>query len=177
MKWVLKLGGSQYANARLEKIVRHATKFESPPVIVPGGGPFADQVRRAQKRWLFGDAPAHEMALLAMRQFGMLLAALGDVPVAEGDNPEPPCVWLPTTDVAYEPADWTFTSDSVAAHLAHTMNATKLVLLKPTRNAPLPELVDAQCMRLAKLHNLSVAVVDVDTWLATRTINDLKPCH
>ncbi len=35
-------------------------------VIVSGGGPFADQVRDAQKRWKFNDQQAHQIALHAM---------------------------------------------------------------------------------------------------------------
>lgn len=172
MKWVLKLGGSLYSDARLASVVRHAAKFQPPPVIVPGGGPFADQVRRAQKRWLFGDATAHTMAVTAMRQYGLLLAELGGVP-AGGECESPPCVWLPDADAAYDEADWTLTSDSIAAHFAQSIRADALVLLKPTRNKPLAEVVDDKFIGLIEGSGLRVAVADVDAWLSVREFGDL----
>ena len=45
-------------------------------VLVPGGGPFADAVRVAQRRQRFDDASAHRMALLAMEQYGLMLTGM-----------------------------------------------------------------------------------------------------
>ena len=174
MSWVLKLGGSQYTDARLKKVIGHASAFNPPPVIVPGGGPFADQVRRAQKRWAFADETAHKMAILAMRQYGELLADLGQIQVAEGHRLSPPCVWLPDMNEQYEPADWTFTSDSIALHLAKVIGAECVVLLKAVCDEPLEKLVDEQFIQLAKSVDTRIAVVDVDAWLGANNLDDLR---
>jgi len=44
-------------------------------LVVPGGGLFADLVRREMKRLGLSEARAHALALLAMDQYGLLLAA------------------------------------------------------------------------------------------------------
>ena len=173
MKWVLKLGGAQHADARLASLVRHVATFDPPPIIAPGGGPFADQVRRAQKRWLFDDATAHKMAVLAVRQYGLLLAALGELPTSEA-APKPPCVWLPDADAAYGRADWTLTSDSLAARLACEVGAERLVLVKPVCDRPPAELVDEQFMAVAKEGGLRVTVLDAAACLRLRGVDEFE---
>src|SRR5688500_9035310 len=77
MVWVLKLGGSLFKAAELSAwLAALAEVGAGQVVIVPGGGPFADQVRSAQQRWDFDDATAHRMAVLAMEQYGLMLAGL-----------------------------------------------------------------------------------------------------
>jgi len=86
VKYIIKVGGSLYYRPELKRVLAHAAGLMKAPhsaVIVPGGGPFADQVRRAQQRWPIADGTAHDMALLAMRQYGLMLAALSDLPAAE----------------------------------------------------------------------------------------------
>jgi len=86
VKYIIKVGGSLYYRPELRRVLAHAAGLVEAPhsaVVVPGGGPFADQVRRAQQRWMFADDTAHDMALLAMRQCGLMLAALSDMPAAE----------------------------------------------------------------------------------------------
>jgi dihydroneopterin aldolase len=110
-------------------------------VIVPGGGPFADSVRREQKRIGFDDQAAHRMALLAMAAFGTMLASFSPAlrpaatlaaikrALAEGAVP----VWLPLDLLdgdADVPASWEMTSDSLAAWLAGRLKASRLIFLK-----------------------------------------------
>jgi 5-(aminomethyl)-3-furanmethanol phosphate kinase len=110
-------------------------------VIVPGGGPFADHVRALQKRWRFDDAIAHHMALLAMEQYGRMLAGLqpGLRPaasrreIAQVRRAGVAAVWMPTQMVLADPgiaASWDITSDSLAAWLAGQLRAARLVLVK-----------------------------------------------
>ncbi len=138
--WVVKLGGSLYRADNLRTWLA-ALAQTRPLVVVPGGGPFADTVRRAQARWGFDDASAHLMALLAMEQFGHLICGLqpGLVPaattqqigqaLARGETP----VWLPTAmamaDSAIEQS-WQVTSDSLAAWLCGELGAKRLILVK-----------------------------------------------
>jgi hypothetical protein len=114
---------------------------DSNVVIVPGGGPFADQVRSVQRRWSFGDATAHAMALLAMGQYGLMLSGLcpklgtaRDIrelrALAESGRAT---VWLPDLSLIDDtsiPASWDVTSDSLAAWLAGCLSAANLLLVK-----------------------------------------------
>jgi aspartokinase-like uncharacterized kinase len=143
--WVVKLGGSLAGSDDLRfwlEILADANV-----VVVPGGGPFADQVRSAQQRWSFDDRTAHAMALLAMSQYGLMLSGLcpglgvaGDAAalsafVESGRS----AVWLPDLSLANDseiPASWGVTSDSLAAWLAGRLNAPNLLLVK---SAPVPD--------------------------------------
>ena len=70
---VVKLGGSTASAAGMDAWIAALAGSGLPLVIVPGGGPFADQVRQAQKRLGFSDGAAHAMAILAMDQFGHVI--------------------------------------------------------------------------------------------------------
>ncbi|MBN2701662.1 MAG: uridylate kinase [Methylothermaceae bacterium] len=109
-------------------------------VIVPGGGRFADQVRWAQEHWKFDDRIAHHMALLAMHQYGLVFQglepSLKNARIDQIDNllrQGETVVWLPELkelNRAGIPADWTVTSDTLAAWLAGKLHAERLVLVK-----------------------------------------------
>ena len=172
MKWVVKIGGSLHDSPELARVARRAGDFDSTVLLVPGGGPFADQVRVSQKRWGFDDRRAHSMALLAMRQYGLLLAALGGYRVT--GRAEMPAagvtVWLPGEALpgAGLAANWDVSSDSVAAWLAREVGADWLVLVKPVpfnNSRPPRGLVDAAFARTAG-PGLRCAMADVGQWLA-----------
>lgn len=113
-------------------------------VIVPGGGPFADLVRAAQRRLKFSEPVAHRMALLAMEQYGLAMTGLVDglrpaetrrciaACLRSGETP----VWLPTAmtlgqrDIS---ESWEVTSDSLALWLAQRLRARGLLLVKVAR--------------------------------------------
>jgi len=114
-----------------------------PLVVVPGGGPFADQVRDAQKRMHFSDGAAHAMAILAMDQFGYVILdrherlvparSLEEIEQAVDAGKIP--VWLPSELAIFVPdiqASWDITSDSLAAWLAGKLAADALLLIKQT---------------------------------------------
>ncbi|NJD08338.1 MAG: amino acid kinase [Methylococcaceae bacterium] len=131
--WVVKLGGSLAYSKELPRWLETLARL--PVVVVPGGGPFADTVRDAQKRIGFSDQVAHEMALLAMQQYGRMLAAasdgLGFLKSIEPQNL--PAVWLPAPDALNYPeipASWEVTSDSLALWLASRVGAEYLLLVK-----------------------------------------------
>jgi aspartokinase-like uncharacterized kinase len=115
-------------------------------VIVPGGGPFADAVREAQAHWRFDDRAAHVMALLAMAQYGVMLAALPPNLFATTDvrllrskaEAGLSAIWLPDHALIREcgiPASWDFTSDSFAVWLAGQLGLVDLLLVK-SRDCP-----------------------------------------
>jgi aspartokinase-like uncharacterized kinase len=138
--WVVKLGGSLFNSDNLKNWLAVLAKAQS-LVIVPGGGPFADQVRQAQRQWRFDDANAHLMALLAMEQFGRMLCGLQpglvaaadrsriEMALARGETP----VWMPSAMTMADPGveqSWRVTSDSLAAWLCGELGADKLLLVK-----------------------------------------------
>lgn len=140
--WVVKLGGSLYDSSYLPLWLKQLTEFQAgKAVVVPGGGPFADQVRQAQKRWGIADDRGHRMALLAMEQFGHLLLGLESrlCPAANLADirqvlaRQQVAVWLPATELPGHPEipeSWDATSDSLAAWLGGELKASRLILVK-----------------------------------------------
>lgn len=147
---VVKLGGSLAGSMELKAWLEVLSRDGGGrAVVVPGGGPFADQVRQAQQDLGFDDATAHHLAILAMEQFGRVLAALSpgliladsrraiEQALADGKVP----VWLavPMTLGRPEIAEsWDVTSDSLAAWLAGAIDARRLVLVKAAAPAAAP---------------------------------------
>jgi probable H4MPT-linked C1 transfer pathway protein len=142
---VVKLGGSSLADvARHDAALRAIETIadEGRTIVVPGGGPFADAVRNADLRLQPGESAAHWMAILGMDQHAHLIAsrlrrgvvvasqdeavaalAAGSIPVLA------PYRWLRAADPL--PHSWTVTSDSIAAWVAGTAGARRLILIKP----------------------------------------------
>jgi hypothetical protein len=141
---VVKLGGSLAESMRLTRILDIVGQARTPVVVVPGGGAFADAVRRAQADFGFSDASAHRMALLAMHQSGLMMAALqprlrpvetlaGLKRTAAGKRIP---VWLPLKLVERDgriSSDWSTTSDGLAARLAERLGRVPVVLVKSCR--------------------------------------------
>ena len=140
--WVVKIGGSLLGSPELERWLALFAKFsDGNIIIVPGGGVFADAVREAQKLSKITDKCAHKLAVLAMDQFGLLLANMNPILVTARTEMEIDertwqhrcIVWLPSQMVLAEdsiPQNWDVTSDSIAAWLAEKLNAQQLVLVK-----------------------------------------------
>jgi aspartokinase-like uncharacterized kinase len=141
--WVVKLGGSLASDpALLRRWLRLLGAGGAGRVVtVPGGGPFADRVRELQAALGFPDTTAHRMAILAMEQFGILLADLApglmtadsDKGIREALAGGAVPVWLPaamTLGNPEIPESWDVTSDSLAAWLARRLDAERLVLVK-----------------------------------------------
>ena len=142
---VIKIGGGLAsipgALARVCQAVGSAARAHR-IVVVPGGGPFADAVRDFDRSHGLSSDTAHWMALLAMDQYGHVLAdripgaLLLDEPgavvekVAEGRVVVlAPFRWMRSSDVL--PRSWDVTSDSVAAFVAGALDAARLILIKP----------------------------------------------
>jgi len=140
---VIKLGGSLLADpeqwrAAVAAIAALASSHRL--VVVPGGGPFADRVRWIDAHVGLSDDAAHWMAIAAMDQHAEMIATAPAfrrvvdrdgirTADAEGDIPVVALLsWLRAADPL--PHSWAVTSDSIAAWLAGTLQAQRLVLIK-----------------------------------------------
>lgn len=142
--WVIKIGGSLLGAPELSKWLETIVKKSNGNVIiVPGGGLFANSVREAQKISNMSDATAHQLALLAMDQYGIMLAAMNpqlvtastELEIAERGWQHRGIVWLPSKMVLADetiPKNWQVTSDSLAAWLANKLDAQQLIIVKST---------------------------------------------
>lgn len=134
---IIKLGGSLLENGQMFDCLKHILKSGEKTVVVCGGGDFANQVRSAQKKWLFDDIAAHKMAILAMKQTAIMLQNFQPEFVLEStvSNLENHLfsIWSPDItelNAAKIKPSWEITSDSLAAWLATKLNAEKLVIVK-----------------------------------------------
>jgi aspartokinase-like uncharacterized kinase len=147
---VIKIGGGLLATAgaldRSARAVARAAE-QHPLVVVPGGGPFAETVRRFDAAVGLASPTAHWMAILAQDQYAYVLAeripaaalVWNPVTIAEAQQQGmvpilAPSRWMQAADVL--PHSWDATSDSVAAFVAGAIDASVLVLVKPVGGIP-----------------------------------------
>jgi aspartokinase-like uncharacterized kinase len=138
---VVKVGGGLLREKGLDGLRRACAEAgrmatRRPVLVVPGGGPFADAVRAVDHQVGLADDVAHELALRAMDQLGVLVRAL--LPGAEllADLAAPRSLGLLLVTPAFEgrpevPQSWAVTSDSLAVLAAGAIGADEAVLLKP----------------------------------------------
>jgi aspartokinase-like uncharacterized kinase len=135
---VAKVGGSLYDEPRLGPALRLWMSEQPEPVLlVPGGGAFADAVRELDRVHGLGEESSHWLALRAM-----VVAAefLRQILAVEAPPPGTRCVpgggstILNCFDFFREhdltPHCWAVSSDSLAAAVAVSIQASKLVLMK-----------------------------------------------
>lgn len=140
---VIKVGGSlghwRGLGMLLDSIARFLDKTR--PLVIPGGGVFADLVRAEHHRAKLTESAAHRMAILAMDQYGLLLCDLASqaLPVSSLHEVGPVVrsgrlpIFLPSRYLSrHDPFDhsWGVTSDSIAAYIARIVGADALLLLK-----------------------------------------------
>lgn len=177
--WVVKLGGSLQSDPALLRrwLELLASLGRGRVVIVPGGGPFVDQVRTTQSQWGFDDLAAHNMAILGMGQSALLLRALRptlqmavrDADIRRALRAGHTALWMPLEllrEHADELTSWDVTADSLALWLAMRLNAERLVIVKscaPPPSASVRELVDTGVLdtRFAVMAASAGCAVDV----------------
>jgi aspartokinase-like uncharacterized kinase len=172
---VVKIGGSLSKNPKALKILCQKLSLLSGMhriVVVPGGGGFADCVREADKQFSLSDTVAHRMAVLAMDQYGLLLAdfmagsqivdSLEEIKKVKTGKL---AVFLPSKSLFLDeelPNSWNVTSDSIAAYLAKKFEADNLMLIKdvdgiftddPKKNVPYQLLEQLTVEELLEMKN------------------------
>jgi 5-(aminomethyl)-3-furanmethanol phosphate kinase len=123
---VVKVGGSLFE--RVLSLLDIFREVGRPVLIVPGGGKFADLVRRLN----VSDTAGHWMAIAGMEQFGWYIASHEIPATVELLRPEEPTVFLPycaLRRIDPLPHSWNVTSDTIAAWAAKELSLD-LVLLK-----------------------------------------------
>jgi 5-(aminomethyl)-3-furanmethanol phosphate kinase len=140
--WVVKIGGSLSHDPSLRDWLTQLWEVGGGRiVIVPGGGDFADRVRVYQKEWHFDDLAAHNMCLLAMTQYALMMqGVLPDLVLATNEDQirsalrnGKVAVWMPIGLISATPnemTNWDTTSDSLAAWLSTSLNAERLLVVK-----------------------------------------------
>lgn len=145
---VIKLGGSLGSNPCLPRWLAAIRRLagEGPALIVPGGGRFADQVRRLQQAHGFDNTTAHRLALLAMCRYAARLGRLcpavrysglidpAELPAVSAKAGQTPLLWRPLALLGRASPglrpDWRHTSDSIALWLAARLHAARLYIIK-----------------------------------------------
>ncbi|CAN7404721.1 aspartate kinase [Trinickia sp. LjRoot230] len=140
--WVVKIGGSLSHDRALRSWLTELCEMGGGRVvIVPGGGDFADKVRQYQAEWGFNDLAAHNMCLLAMTQYALLMQGLlpdlvlasSEAKVRRALRDGRVAIWVPTAlmrDTSDAMSNWDTTSDSLAAWLSSMLNAERLMVVK-----------------------------------------------
>lgn len=156
---VVKLGGSYAGATGCREWLEALDQCRGHVVLVPGGGPFAETVRVAQRAMGFDDDAAHRMALLAMEQYACALANLGGCELATSPDEirrvlalDGLPVWAPTSmvlEASELPKSWELTSDSLAAWLTGKLGLRRFLLVK--RSVPSPRGVAASALAAAGL--------------------------
>lgn len=142
MEAVLKVGGSLAEDSTcLKKLCQKLSELAEAHriVVVPGGGKFADTVRKVDMIFGLSDTVAHKMAILAMDQYGLFLSDItpnscvsGVLDEIEDSAKDKLPIFLPSQIMfSRDPLEhsWDVTSDSIASYVASELHAEKLVLV------------------------------------------------
>ena len=156
---ILKIGGSLYDSPHLNNwLLKTVNEVRNNIIIVPGGGPFADQVRKASKQWKLPKECAHDMAVLGMQQYAHMMVGINNkldlIDTSMSENRQSfgvnkVAVWAPYNEVNKAndiEKDWQTTSDSLALWLAIKVSAKHLCLVKSAsvEDKPLQSLINSE---------------------------------
>lgn len=139
---VIKIGGSLLGSSYLKEwLTLLSNQSKQKIIIVPGGGPFAEQVRIVDKQCPLPEETSHAMAVLAMQQYAYMLHGLqGKLSfvsrvddILADSSYQHAYIWLPYDEVMATNElvrHWQTTSDSIALWLATKVQAKQLFLVK-----------------------------------------------
>jgi len=127
MRLVIKIGGSLMGQlpSLLPSLKEHGVKG----LIVPGGGVFAELVRKVDATNSLSPHTSHMMAVAAMEQYGHMMADIGGLESVSEPSFHDLCVLLPYCMLARGAVElpdesWNSTSDTIAACIAHEAGAS-----------------------------------------------------
>lgn len=184
---VVKLGGSLYD--RVPVLAPYLIQSPRPLLIIPGGGRYADEVRKSS----LSDDEAHWMAIRAMNRYGEYIRSFNLPAVNRLKVPEKTTILLPYRCMKkYDPLphSWNVTSDTIAAWIADILGLDLLILksvdgiringvLADLISRPLPtDVVDPLCIPYALNHRIRVTIINgAQTEIVDRFLRgDAVPC-
>lgn len=125
---VVKIGGSLLSKA--EQVMDVLRQYDV--LIVPGGGVFADAVRRIYSKYRISEATAHKMAILGMHQYGLFLSDISGVAVTKSiDEISGPKIILPLEIIEKSslPSSWDVASDTIACYISKSAGLSSFIKL------------------------------------------------
>ena len=139
MEAILKIGGSLAEDpVSLTRLCQKLSLLMKTHriIIVPGGGEFADTIRKLDKKYRLSDMVAHKMAILAMDQYGLLLSSLTPNSYVSYSQEEKRkgmlLILLPSQLLFHDDSlenSWDVTSDTIAAYISQRLHVKKLILV------------------------------------------------
>ncbi|HJJ35825.1 MAG TPA: hypothetical protein O0X27_01470 [Methanocorpusculum sp.] len=155
---VIKIGGS-LADAA-EEVLSAITASSIPALIVPGGGAFADTVRKKN----LDDDSAHWQAISAMNRYATYLATFGFPLTERCDMPKKGIHILLPEKILREkdplPHSWDVTSDSIALWIAQTLKTPLLLIKSRDGDFVDPEYIDSYFKTLNQNSKTIVSAVN-----------------
>lgn len=138
MKAVVKVGGSLQDSPALRDVCKTLDEMSKRHeiVVVPGGGEFANSVRKVQDIQGISDETAHLMAVMAMDVYGLALGELtSKLTTTDGfdELEDGSRIFLSFKRVSQDfelERSWRVTSDSLAAWVCGEIDFDELVLIK-----------------------------------------------
>ncbi|TES94907.1 MAG: hypothetical protein E3J90_10960 [Promethearchaeota archaeon] len=142
---IFKIGGKILENSNnIESVISQLTQLYKEGIfqkiiIIPGGGSYANFVRKLDEELQFGDDLAHWMAVYSMNYNGMILnrkyPALETIEklTTFQDAKQMFCIFLPYSFLRKDdtlPHNWDVTSDSIALYVANKLKLSQCFLIK-----------------------------------------------
>jgi 5-(aminomethyl)-3-furanmethanol phosphate kinase len=140
---VVKVGGSLAETPKAleglgEFLSKKSSKYHF--IVIPGGGRFSDIVRDVDEQFRLPPILSHQMAILAMNQYGLLLShfipdsklteSIEDIKeIAKSGKVSILLPYRPLLDEDPFVPSWNVTSDSIAAYFAVKLGESKVVFL------------------------------------------------
>ena len=184
MEAVLKIGGSLAEDpTSLKRLCQELSVLAEAYriLIVPGGGEFADTVRKIDKVYGLSNAAAHKMAILAMDQYGLFLSDISPNLIVcyaldEVGNyaKEKMPIFLPSQHMFREdPLDhsWDVTSDTIAAYTADQLDTKKLILVTDMDGIFSEDPKKSQCSELIQ----EVSAEELQDWNKRTSVDKTIP--
>lgn len=126
---VVKVGGSlmEKAGDVMDALKGHKV------LIVPGGGPFADEVREVYRKGELSEEASHKKAIYAMDRYGSFLSEASGIDTTKDPLDQIlPRILLPYSYLGqndpFTPS-WDVTSDTIACHVAYMRGEDEFLIL------------------------------------------------
>ena len=137
---IVKIGGSLTYDAKplLKALKSYAKENNKKIIIIPGGGEFADVVRKIDKALNISNSLSHKLAIKCMDLIGEIYAEIGDInaydtlfDLKKAIEKEKIAILLPSkillsTDVAEH--SWDITSDSLSLYIGKLLDAKEIII-------------------------------------------------